>query len=63
MLASGEQNVGVDDHGCAEFAKLLMRFTNPLPGMLAEIESGEPGRKRQSRRTAIGKHFRGAEFK
>jgi DNA-binding MarR family transcriptional regulator len=48
------------DHDCAEFAKLLIRFTNPLPEMSTEIESSEPGGKRQSRRTATGKGKAGA---
>jgi DNA-binding MarR family transcriptional regulator len=51
------------DHDCAEFAKLLIRFTNPLPEMSIKSESSGPGRKRHPRRTATGKLSRAAEFR
>lgn len=49
------------DHDCAEFAKLLIRFTNPLPEMSTEIVSSMPGRKKQSTRIATGKSSRAAD--
>jgi len=51
------------DHDCAEFAKLLIKFTNLLPEVSTEITSGESGRRLPSRRTATGRPSRAVKFR
>jgi len=51
------------DDDCAELAKLLLKFTDSLPEISTELESGASGRQRPSRRTATGTRLRAVAFR